>query len=122
MTSSDPQASPATPKPQAASKGGSVGTMLLVGTACVAGAYATGVLGTENRYPIRVEYELARACVDGGEARLPYETYLAKQERCLCTLEETIKKVSYDKYKKSASEFVSAFREAAPACKGKGRS
>lgn len=93
-----------------------------MGAALVVGAHAAGVFGAEERYPLRVEYEIAKACVDGSNARLPHDSYLAKQEQCLCTLEAVMKKISYEKYKQSTTEFAATFRKVAPACIGKGRS
>jgi len=93
-----------------------------LGAAVAVGAHALGVFGTEDRYPLRVEYELAKACIDGGGARLSQAAYLSKQEQCLCTLEATMKKIPFDEYKKSAAEFVSSFRTIAPTCASKGRS
>jgi hypothetical protein len=122
---SDTPASSAKPlgqSPSATPKGGTLGKGILVAAVVAAGVHAAGVFGTEDRYPLRVEYELAKACIDGGGARLSHAAYLAKQEQCLCTLEATMKKVPFDKYKKSAAEFVSSFRTIAPTCADKGRS
>lgn len=92
-----------------------------MGGACIVGAYSIGMLGSHDRYPLRIEYEIAKACIDGGDARLSRNVYIAKQERCLCALEETMKKISYDKYENSNEEFTSTFREFGVKCKSKGR-
>lgn len=103
-------------------KKASFGKGMMVGAACIGGAYSFGLFGSDSRYPVRVEYEITKTCIDGGDSPLFQRAYLAKQERCLCALEETMKKVPYEKYQKSTSSFVSAFRESAAACKDKGRS
>lgn len=117
-----PQPSPAAQQTVAPPKKASFSTGVMVGAACIGGAYSFGLLGSDSRYPVRVEYEITKTCVDGGDAPLFQRAYLAKQERCLCALEETMKKVPYDKYQKSTSSFVSIFRESATTCKDKGRS
>lgn len=117
-----PQPHPAAKQTPALPKKASFSTGLMVGAACIGGAYSFGLLGSDSRYPVRVEYEITKTCVDGGDAPLFQRAYLAKQERCLCALEETMKKVPYAKYQKSTSSFVSTFRESATACKDKGRS
>lgn len=119
---SAPQPSPAAQQATTPPKKASFGKGVMVGAACIGGAYSFGLFGSDSRYPVRVEYEITKTCVDGGDAPLFQRAYLAKQERCLCALEETMKKVSYEKYQKSTSSFVSTFRESAAACKDKGRS
>lgn len=118
MSSDTPSTSPADGK----SKGKSFGTKILVGAACVAGLHALRSSWEESRYPLRIEYELAKACIDGGSARLSRELYLAKQEQCLCTIEAATKKISYDEFKESTDKFVSTFRKLSSTCGNKGRS
>lgn len=118
--SSDTQTTPPKSENEGKPKGSSYGKGVLVGTVCALG-FNWVVSGSDDRYPIRVEYELARACIDGSGSLLSRDSYLAKQERCLCTLEATMKEVSYKEYKKSDTEFLSKFRNFAPKC-AKGRS
>jgi hypothetical protein len=117
-----PKPSPSVQQTATPPKKASFGKGVMVGAACIGGAYSFGWFGSESRYPVRVEYEIARTCVDGGDAPLFPKAYLAKQERCLCALEETMKAVPYEKYRKNTSLFVSTFRESAAVCKDKGRS
>lgn len=102
-------------------KKGSVGKKILVGAACVAGIVAIRSTGTDDRYPLRVEYELAKACIDGGYARFSRELYLAKQEQCLCMLERTTKRVNYDEFKESKDQFFATFSKFSGECANKGR-
>lgn len=119
-----PSDAPTPPDPQdkGAPKSRSYGKKVLVWTACGLGVYWVTAHDPEHRYPIRVEYELAKACIDGSGGLLSRDSYLAKQERCLCTLEATMRKIPYKEYTESSDAFASTFRKIAPTCTNKGRS
>ncbi len=102
-------------------KGISFGTMVIVGAASVAGAHWIGLFAPD-RYPLRTEYEIVKTCVDAGGAPLLRQSYLDKLERCQCSLEATMKKVSYEKFEAKSNEFMSTFQVSTEICRKKGRS
>ena len=99
----------------------SFGTMVFVGAASIAGAYSSGLF-TPDRYPLRTEYEIVKTCVDGGVVALSRQHYLDKLERCQCSLEATMKKVSHEELLKKENDFMSVFQTSTEVCRKKGRS
>lgn len=95
---------------------------VLIGAACIAGVHALNVFKADDRYPVRVEYELVKTCVTGSESYLDRNLYRVKEERCLCALEATTPKISYASYQKSRNNFNAAFNESVQTCVKKGRS
>lgn len=65
---------------------------------------------THNRYPIIVEYNIINRCVN-DDNRIPRSIYRDKFTHCVNTLEKTIEKVSYDRYKEHPEEFNIAFQK-----------
>lgn len=103
-------------------KKASFGKGVMFSAVCIGCAYSFDLLGPGSRYPIEVEYEIIKTCVDGGDRPLFRDTYLAKQELCFCALEETMKKLPYKKFRKNTSSFGLTFRQSVAACKDRGRS
>lgn len=75
----------------------------------------------EDRYPLRVEYELAKTCVDGSGFRMSRAQYLIQQEQCLCSLEASMKDITFEEFKKTSKQFFSAFEKHKAVCENKGR-
>lgn len=84
-----------------------------------------GVVGyiakSEDRYPLRIEYELAKTCVDGSGFRMSKAQYLVQQEQCLCSLEASMKDVTFEEFNKASKGFFSVFEKHKAICENKGR-
>ncbi|RXJ71228.1 hypothetical protein CS022_21440 [Veronia nyctiphanis] len=61
-----------------------------------------------DRYPFRVEYAIADACINSSKNRLRVSQYKDKQQVCLCAVEKTTESVPYSDYKENDNRF---FRE-----------
>lgn len=78
-------------------------TALLIGTA---GGYKAGDFFTEERYPLAVEYQLVSACVSSDNRALQRNSYVQKQQTCLCAVQETTSNLSYSEFRGSASFII----------------
>lgn len=101
------------------SKPGSFGKGVLAGVFGL--SVVNYIVQSEDRYPLRVEYELAKTCIDGSGFRMSKDQYRAQQEQCLCSLEATMKDVAFEKYRKENQLFFSAFGKHKAVCENKGR-
>lgn len=82
-------------------------TALMIG---VGGFYVTDkYVLAEDRYPVEIEYSLIDSCVSSSREPMRYRYYEWKQDICFCSLEETMKEVSYRDYKKNEHEFLAKF-------------
>lgn len=109
------------PREGAPSTGASAVAGVLMLLTAGAGGYVLAVATDDDRYPVRVEYQIAHACIDGAERRLPREDYVAKREVCLCALEKTMPQVSYREVEKANPKFAEVFRKETNACAKGGR-
>lgn len=90
-------------------------TALVIG---VGGFYVTDrYVLPEDRYPVAVEYSLIDSCVSSSRGPMRYRHYERKQDVCFCSLEETMKDVSFRDYKKNENEFLETFAANVKKCK-----
>lgn len=91
-----------------------------VTTALLIGAYGTYKVSDtffeQERYPLRVEYEIVDACVNSSARALLSKSYVKKKEICLCALEATSRTVSYREMQNDPAVFTSAFKNNASSC------
>lgn len=117
MTSSDDHGVSASPPPRDKKGKSSFGMGALVGGVCIAGAYGSGLVGSNERYPMRAEYEITDACIRGSEGRIFRDDAILKKELCLCALEKSQVKISYSVFKKKPVEFMDEFRASLSKCR-----
>jgi hypothetical protein len=83
-------------------------------TALIIGAYGTykadKMLFEDQRYPLKVEYELVDSCINSSRTSLNYSQQVDKTKVCVCALEKTVEKISYKEMIESESEFLTRFR------------
>ena len=70
----------------------------------------------EQRYPLRVEYELIDSCVNSSRVLINSFRHVNKTQTCICALNKTMKVISYEELNKSESEFVTRFRSSIASC------
>ena len=70
----------------------------------------------DERYPINVEYELIDLCVNSSRVLMNSHQYLKKTETCICSLNKTMKEISFSEINKSELEFSTRFRKNAYEC------
>jgi len=81
------------------------------------GTYKTDKIFFEDqRYPLRVEYELIDSCVNSSRMLMNASQHVNKTQTCICALNKTMKVISYQDLKKSESEFVTRFRSSIASC------
>lgn len=94
--------------------------LLSATTALFIGAFGTykadQIFFEDQRYPLNVEYELIDSCINSS--RIPMNSYrqTEKTQVCVCALEKTMEVISYEKLKKSESEFLTRFRSSLASC------
>ncbi|CAM3474402.1 hypothetical protein [Parendozoicomonas haliclonae] len=71
---------------------------------------------TDNRYPIKTEYALMKACLDGDVRPVRYTHYSKKNEICACALEDTMNEISYTRSLVDEKGLARAFGKNAKAC------
>lgn len=83
-------------------------------TALVAGGFFTyqadKLIFEEERYPLKVEYELVDSCVNSSRIWMSTDRHIKKTQLCICALEETMKVISYKELEKSEPEFLARFK------------
>lgn len=88
-------------------------------------ALIIGVLGYKNintyfleepRYPLQIEYSIIEACVNLHKEPLTMRAFETKREICLCSLEETMKDISYDSFKDDKDAFLNTFDKKVNVC------
>ncbi|MFM2483768.1 hypothetical protein [Celerinatantimonas yamalensis] len=89
-------------------------------------ALLIGVFGTykidqlylnEQRYPVKIEYEIIDSCVNSDQRAITNHQYLEKKERCSCALELTMDSISYKEATSDDSKFLQKFRSNLNHCK-----
>ncbi len=94
--------------------------ILIPTTVAVLSGIAGGVYIDEkmetDRYPMRIEYSLLESCISSYERPLRSSQIRKKKEVCICSLEDTIKEVSYSEYKDSNNMFIRVFELRAKDC------
>ncbi|MCC5796304.1 MAG: hypothetical protein JJU48_03125 [Methylophaga sp.] len=60
----------------------------------------------EDRYPLRHEYSLVDACINGNQSALSWQNHSRKQTVCFCAVEKTIENYAYADYRKDQSAFI----------------
>lgn len=90
-------------------------------TALFIGAFGTykvdQIFFEDQRYPLKVEYELIDSCVNASRALLNSSSYVKKTQVCVCALEKTMEEISYKELKKNEPEFLARFRKSVVRCK-----
>ncbi|EHK9000952.1 hypothetical protein KCU36_004302 [Vibrio vulnificus] len=89
-------------------------------------ALLIGVFGTykieqlyfdEQRYPVRVEYEIVDNCVNSDKRAMTTDKYVEKKNLCLCALELTMNSLSYKEATGDEANFLNSFRTSLNQCK-----
>lgn len=70
-----------------------------------------------ERYPLRVEYEIIDTCINSSSAPMSRTTRESKAEICLCALEHTSREFSYHAALKNDQDFLTRFEHNAAICK-----
>lgn len=87
--------------------------ILTVTSAIIIGALGYKSIDTyfleEPRYPLPIEYSIIEACVNLHKAPLAMKEFETKREICLCSLEETMKDITYDSFKGNEDIFFDTF-------------
>jgi hypothetical protein len=78
--------------------------------------HADQIFFEEQRYPIKVEYELIDSCVNASRTLINFERQAKKTQVCVCALEKTMEEISYKELKKSESVFLTRFRSSISSC------
>ncbi len=71
----------------------------------------------EHRYPLEVEYALVDKCVNNRTELFTIDKYKEVRNQCLCAIEFTTKKISYNQYKNDVDAFRSSIQYAIQHCK-----
>lgn len=89
-------------------------------TALIIGAYGTykadQIFFENQRYPLRVEYELLDSCVNSSSRLMNAYRQNEKIQTCICALNKTMEEIDYKELKKSESKFLARFRNSIPSC------
>lgn len=89
----------------------------LLGLGLLVGAGAGGYyLAAEDRYPVKVEYAIVEACSSSYSRSMSSLTLANNKKTCVCALEDTMKDISYIRYKIDESAFVESFKKNVKAC------
>lgn len=83
-------------------------TALLIGGF---GSYKVGTFFEKNRYPINIEYELIDTCINGYNQLLSRQSKIQKANTCICTLDKTMRNISYKDIEKSEPKFSARFHK-----------
>jgi hypothetical protein len=70
----------------------------------------------DDRYPLAVEYSIIDSCLSNDRRPIAYQIYDRKRNICICTLEETLKDVSYRNYRKDQANFITQFERNVRKC------
>jgi len=74
---------------------------------------------TDNRYPLKTEYNLLEACTKLDRKLLSTKVFKKKRKVCLCTLTDTMNEISYSRYIVDKDGFFESFRTNIKTCKNK---
>jgi hypothetical protein len=92
----------------------SAATALIIGAG---GFYAADrYVLADDRYPVLHEYSIVDSCLSNHREPISYSIYGNKRKVCICTLEETMKEVSYNDFKKDQTHFFRAFEKNVKNC------
>ncbi|MDO8331345.1 MAG: hypothetical protein Q7T36_12850 [Fluviicoccus sp.] len=69
-----------------------------------------------RRFPMPIEYELVKTCVEGARKTLTISEYRHKQTVCLCIIDRATKALTFHEYIQSPPKFAQAFREQQASC------
>jgi hypothetical protein len=80
-------------------------------------AYSADHISSDNqRYPLNIEFELLDSCVNGSGKAMNKDLKNEKIQFCICMLETTMEKISYQQLMKSESDILTHFKESVPSC------
>ena len=71
----------------------------------------------EQRYPVKVEYEIIDTCLNSDKRALTSSKYIQKKELCSCALGLTMDLLSYEEATDNKDRFLEKFRLSAEQCK-----
>lgn len=82
-----------------------------------AGGQAVEYAITDNRYPIKTEYEIVDQCVNAHGKAIKENAYKRIKKICLCALEETMNEISFTRYIVNENSFINALNRRIKECK-----
>lgn len=71
----------------------------------------------DQRYPLKVEYELVDNCINSSSVLMTQYYQVEKSKVCTCALEETMKTISYKELVENESGFLTRFRGNLASCR-----